>query len=121
MTLMTIDLRVKIAAVIVITLVFISGLSIGQDNHSMQPSNERDTIDTLNYEVGIHDKLLDRYGDKIEAIDQRTIRLESSVDEIRSQIGVFNWIFGMCLLALLGALGETIYRRVIVSREKAGG
>lgn len=116
LTAMTIDIRLKLLAVTVVGILFISGLGISQGQRQIAQASPPPDFSALNYEVGVHDKLLDRYGQQIADIDQRTIRLESAVEGIRSQIGVFNWIFGMCLIAILGALGETIYRRVILSR-----
>lgn len=117
MNVTTIDIKLKIAAVGLVALLFISGIAIGQADRGAEGRNEHD-ISALNYEVNVHDKLLDKYGEKIEAIDSRTIRLETAVDVIKGQISLLDWIFGTCLLMIAGAIGHTIYNKVILAREE---
>lgn len=115
---MNLDLKMKTAAVLAVVVLFIVALStVGRGQRAIEQDTRHD-IGTLDYRVGVDEKLLDRYGDKIEAIDQRTIRLESAVESIKGQIGWLDGLFGTCLVMMLGALGGTVYQRVIASRGK---
>ena len=119
MSVMTPELKFKILAASCIALVFISGIGIGQTRKEFKDaeadSSYRD-LGTFQYELGVHDKLLDRYGMKIESIDQRTIRLEASVDGINNKMAWFVGLFGVALVSVFTALGGTIYNRVIANR-----